>query len=137
MSIALGILAALHARERTGEGQKVEVSMQEAVLGFMTSSMHEHFTGNRVGNRPMKVADGYFTLRVPEMSDAVWAQVAELIGGAISSRLRFSTPARAASTAPSWKSLSKPGQAGKRARKFGTDCASWIILARQFYPSAR
>jgi crotonobetainyl-CoA:carnitine CoA-transferase CaiB-like acyl-CoA transferase len=81
VSIALGILAALHARERTGEGQKVEVSMQEAVLGFMTSSLHEHFTGNSVGNRPMKVADGYFTLRVPEMSDAVWAQAAPLIGG--------------------------------------------------------
>ena len=81
VSIALGILAALHARERTGEGQKIEVSMQEAVLGFMTSSMHEHFTGNSVGNRPMKVADGYFTLRVPEMSDAVWAQTAPLIGG--------------------------------------------------------
>jgi crotonobetainyl-CoA:carnitine CoA-transferase CaiB-like acyl-CoA transferase len=80
VSIAVGILAALHARERTGEGQKVEVSMQEAVLGFMTSSMHEHFTGNRVGNRPMKVADGYFTLRVPDMSDSVWAQVAHLIG---------------------------------------------------------
>jgi crotonobetainyl-CoA:carnitine CoA-transferase CaiB-like acyl-CoA transferase len=81
VSIALGILAALHSRERTGEGQKVEVSMQEAVLGFMTSSLHEHFTGNSVGNRPMKVADGYFTLRVPEMSDSVWAQVAPLIGG--------------------------------------------------------
>jgi crotonobetainyl-CoA:carnitine CoA-transferase CaiB-like acyl-CoA transferase len=81
VSIALGILAALHAREQTGEGQKVEVSMQEAVLGFMTSSLHEHFTGNSVGNRPMKVADGYFTLRVPEMSDTVWAQAAPLIGG--------------------------------------------------------
>ncbi|HTF91570.1 MAG TPA: CoA transferase [Verrucomicrobiae bacterium] len=81
VSIALGILAALHARERTGEGQKVEVSMQEAVLGFMTSSMHEHFTGNRVGNSPMKVADGYFTLRVPEMNDEVWTQAAKVIGG--------------------------------------------------------
>jgi crotonobetainyl-CoA:carnitine CoA-transferase CaiB-like acyl-CoA transferase len=81
VSIALGILAALHFRERTGEGQKVEVSMQEAVLGFMTSSLHEHFTGNSVGNRPMKVADGYFTLRLPEMSDAVWAKAAPLIGG--------------------------------------------------------
>jgi crotonobetainyl-CoA:carnitine CoA-transferase CaiB-like acyl-CoA transferase len=80
VSIAVGILAALHARERTGEGQKVAVSMQEAVLGFMTSSMHEHFTGNRVGNSPMKVADGYFTLRVPEVSDSVWAQLAHLIG---------------------------------------------------------
>lgn len=80
VSITVGILAALHARERTGEGQKVEVSMQEAVLGFMISSLHEHFTGNQVGNRPMKVADGYFTLRVPDMSDAVWAQLARVVG---------------------------------------------------------
>ncbi len=94
VSIALGILAALHARERTGEGQKVEVSMQEAVLGFMTSSLHEHFTGNSVGNRPMKVADGYFTLRVPEMSDAVWAQAAPLIGGSeLLNDPRFATAA--------------------------------------------
>jgi formyl-CoA transferase len=50
------------------------------VLGFMTSSMHEHFTGVLVGNRPMKVADGYFTLRVPEMSDSVWAAVVRLMG---------------------------------------------------------
>src|SRR5262245_35764095 len=94
VSIAVGILAALHARERTGEGQKVEVSMQEAVLGFMTSSLHEHFTGNRVGNSPMKVADGYFTLRVPEMSDAVWRQVAKLMGqNELPADPRFSTAA--------------------------------------------
>ncbi len=91
VSIAVGILAALHARERTGEGQKVEVSMQEAVLGFMTSSMHEHFTGNRVGNRPMKVADGYFTLRVPDVSDSVWAELANLIGQKNLQDPRFAT----------------------------------------------
>jgi len=28
----------------------------------------------------MKVADGYFTLRVPEMSDSVWVKVAQLMG---------------------------------------------------------
>lgn len=80
VSMALGILAALHARERTGEGQKIEVSMQEAVLGFMVSSMHEHFTGNKVGFRPVPVGDGYFTLRTPDISDAVWAKLARLIG---------------------------------------------------------
>jgi crotonobetainyl-CoA:carnitine CoA-transferase CaiB-like acyl-CoA transferase len=93
VSIAIGILAALHARERTGEGQKVEVSMQEAVLGFMTSSMHEHFTGNSVGNRPMKVADGYFTLRVPDVSDSGWAQLANLIGQGLHQDPRFATVA--------------------------------------------
>jgi crotonobetainyl-CoA:carnitine CoA-transferase CaiB-like acyl-CoA transferase len=80
VSMVVGILAALHARERTGEGQKIVVSMQEAVLGFMISSMHEYFTGNNVGNYPIPVADGYFTLRIPDMSDAVWAQLAQLLG---------------------------------------------------------
>jgi crotonobetainyl-CoA:carnitine CoA-transferase CaiB-like acyl-CoA transferase len=79
VSMALGIVAALYARERNGEGQKIVVSMQEAVLGFMISSLHEYFTGNNVGNWPIKVADGYFTLRIPDMSDAVWAQLARLM----------------------------------------------------------
>ena len=94
VSMALGILAALHARERTGEGQKIEVSMQEAVLGFMISSMHEYFTGNLVGSVPMQVADGYFTLRMPEISDAVWPQLAHLMGqDDLVEDPRFATPA--------------------------------------------
>jgi crotonobetainyl-CoA:carnitine CoA-transferase CaiB-like acyl-CoA transferase len=80
ISMALGIVAALHARQSTGEGQKIEVSMQEAVLGFMISSLHEYFTGNKVGGQPTQVADGYFTLRIPEISDADWIRLAELIG---------------------------------------------------------
>lgn len=79
VSMALGILAALHARERTGQGQKIEVSMQEAVLGFMTTRFHEHYTGNKVGFAPVKVADGYFTLRVPEMSDGKWRELAAIL----------------------------------------------------------
>jgi crotonobetainyl-CoA:carnitine CoA-transferase CaiB-like acyl-CoA transferase len=72
VSMAVGILAALHARNSSGNGQKIEVSMQEAVLGFMVSSFHQYFTGNKVGTRPMQVADGYFTLRTPEVSDDNW-----------------------------------------------------------------
>ena len=79
VSMALGILAALHARERTGEGQKIVVSMQEAVLGFMISSMHEYFTGIDVGNLPVPVADGFFTLRVPDISDEIWSKLAHLM----------------------------------------------------------
>ncbi len=79
VSMAFGILAALHARARTGQGQKIEISMQEAVLGFMVSSMHEYFTGNKVGSEPMQVADGYFTLRMPNISDAAWVQLAQLM----------------------------------------------------------
>ena len=78
--MTVGILAALHARERTGEGQRIVVSMQEAVLGFMVSSMHEHFTGNMVGNTPMQVADGYFTLRIPHLGDDGWRRLTERMG---------------------------------------------------------
>ncbi|MCY4488617.1 MAG: CoA transferase, partial [Deltaproteobacteria bacterium] len=80
VSMTVGILAALHARERTGVGQRIVVSMQEAVLGFMVSSMHEHFTGHMVGNTPMEVADGYFTLRIPHMDDGGWSRLAERMG---------------------------------------------------------
>jgi crotonobetainyl-CoA:carnitine CoA-transferase CaiB-like acyl-CoA transferase len=77
--MALGIVAALHARESTGHGQKIDVSMQEAVLGFMVGTMHEHFTGNRVGTPPTPVADGFFTLRTPPLSDSAWQQLATTI----------------------------------------------------------
>lgn len=96
ISMALGILAALHARQSTGEGQKIEVSMQEAVLGFMISSLHEYFTGNKVGGQPTRVADGYFTLRMPEISDAEWLRLARVIGkDDLAEDARFATaPAR-------------------------------------------
>ncbi len=75
VSLVCGILAALHARQRTGEGQRIVVSMQEALLGFMISEFHEHFTGIEVGNYPIQAADGYFTLRIPEVTDAGWAKL--------------------------------------------------------------
>jgi crotonobetainyl-CoA:carnitine CoA-transferase CaiB-like acyl-CoA transferase len=80
VSMTVGILAALYAREQTGQGQKIEVSMQEAVLGFMVSTFHEHFTGNKVGGPPTQVGDGYFTLRAPPMSDETWEKLAAVMG---------------------------------------------------------
>jgi crotonobetainyl-CoA:carnitine CoA-transferase CaiB-like acyl-CoA transferase len=92
--MAVGILAALHARQQNNEGQKIEVSMQEAVLGFMVSSMHQYFTGNSVGTRPIQVADGHFTLRIPEISNDVWPVLARAIDRAdLLDDQRFSTNA--------------------------------------------
>jgi crotonobetainyl-CoA:carnitine CoA-transferase CaiB-like acyl-CoA transferase len=79
VSMAIGILAALHAREQTGEGQKIEVSMQEALLGFLVGTFHEFFTGNKISGPPAQVADGYFTLRVPEITDASWQKLAAVL----------------------------------------------------------
>jgi len=80
VSMVCGILAALHARERTGEGQRIVVSMQEALLGFMISEFHEHFIGIEIGNKPVPAADGFFTLRVPDLSDSGWAKLTRLMG---------------------------------------------------------
>ena len=80
ISMVCGILAALHAREKTGEGQRIAVSMQEALMGFMISEWHEHFIGIEIGNKPVPAADGYFTLRVPELRDSGWAKLTKLMG---------------------------------------------------------
>ena len=80
VSMVCGILAALHARERTGEGQRIVVSMQEALLGFMISEFHEHFIGIEIGNKPVPAGDGYFTLRIPDLSDSGWVKLAKFMG---------------------------------------------------------
>ena len=79
VSMVCGILAALHARERTGEGQRIVVSMQEALLGFMISEFHEHFIGIEIGNKPVPVADGYFTLRIPDLTDSGWVELTKFM----------------------------------------------------------
>jgi crotonobetainyl-CoA:carnitine CoA-transferase CaiB-like acyl-CoA transferase len=79
VSMVCGILAALHARERSGEGQRIVVSMQEALMGFMISEFHEHFVGVEVGNTPIPAADGYFTLRIPDLSDSGWVKLVKLM----------------------------------------------------------
>ncbi len=80
ISMVCGILAALHAREKSGEGQRIAVSMQEALMGFMISEWHEHFIGIEIGNKPVPANDGFFTLRVPELSDSGWDKLTKLMG---------------------------------------------------------
>jgi crotonobetainyl-CoA:carnitine CoA-transferase CaiB-like acyl-CoA transferase len=72
---AFGILAALRERDRTGEGQSVDVSMADGALSWlaMTAAQHladgavprrgrEALSGGLVCYRPYRCADGWVTL---------------------------------------------------------------------------
>jgi crotonobetainyl-CoA:carnitine CoA-transferase CaiB-like acyl-CoA transferase len=90
MMAAQSILAALFARERTGQGQAVDVTMFETMVSF---ALAEHMTGAafeppmgppvypRVvspNRRPYATADGY--LSVVPYNDKQWHQFFRLVG---------------------------------------------------------
>ena len=82
VSTAVGILAALYERNQSGQGQRIEVSMQEALLGFMQGTLHALFCGektDRVFRRPVEVGDGYYSYRVPELDGTAWAKLTKLL----------------------------------------------------------
>ncbi len=82
------ISAALLARERTGEGQHVRLSMLEAVVAFLWSS--DMGSQTFVGDEPARqeaasahdliydTADGYMT--VAALTDRQWAGLAQVVG---------------------------------------------------------
>jgi crotonobetainyl-CoA:carnitine CoA-transferase CaiB-like acyl-CoA transferase len=82
------ITAALLARERTGEGQHVRLSMLEAVVAFLWSS--DMGSQTFVGDEPARqeaasvhdliydTADGYMT--VAALTDRQWAGLAQVVG---------------------------------------------------------
>jgi crotonobetainyl-CoA:carnitine CoA-transferase CaiB-like acyl-CoA transferase len=56
LTVAYAILAALYARERTGEGQRVDVSMLEATTAFMTSEASYYFQRGDEGRPRLRPA---------------------------------------------------------------------------------
>jgi crotonobetainyl-CoA:carnitine CoA-transferase CaiB-like acyl-CoA transferase len=87
---ALGIVLALYARQRTGLGQKVDVSLLDGQVSLLTYQAGIYFgTGkcpNRMGNQhpticpyeTFKARDRYFNLAIG--NDRLWEQFCELIG---------------------------------------------------------
>ena len=86
----LGILLALQARQRTGKGQNVDVSVREGQVSFLTYQAGIYFgTGKsptRKGNQhptivpyeTFKARDRYFNLAVG--NDRLWGQFCDLLG---------------------------------------------------------
>ncbi len=91
MFAAAAILAALFARERTGEGQYVDTSMLGGQVALLTYQAGAYFATGEVpapmGNaHPMivpydtfRVADGYVNIAVG--NDAIWGRFCDALGG--------------------------------------------------------
>jgi crotonobetainyl-CoA:carnitine CoA-transferase CaiB-like acyl-CoA transferase len=88
----VGILAALHVRERTGRGQCVDVSMLDGTISLLTFQAGIYFASGvsprRMGNRhpticpyeTFRAKDGYFNLACG--NDALWRAFCEATGRA-------------------------------------------------------
>lgn len=85
-----GILAALYHRERTGEGQRVDVSLLGTTIAWMTYHAVAYFATGRVPGRTgshhpsvapyggYPTADGYLVVAIA--FDAHWVRFCELVG---------------------------------------------------------
>ncbi|MER6977006.1 CaiB/BaiF CoA transferase family protein [Streptomyces carpinensis] len=80
VSMALGICAALYNRAQTGQGQKIEVSMQEALMGFMVSAFHEHFEGMGPAGAYMEAKDGHVATHLPDLTDDLFKRYSTALG---------------------------------------------------------
>jgi formyl-CoA transferase len=96
MHTAIGILAAYVQRLKTGKGQRLELSMQEAVVNMLRASLRQHYTADgpvpRVGfgggNRDLTNMfacrpggpNDYVFIRGTGISEKVWNNLLQVIG---------------------------------------------------------
>ena len=76
---AYAILAALHARDRTGKGQYVDIAMSDGVLYLLASSVTGYFVTGRAPERGATVLNGSAPhYNVYECSDGGWISLGSL-----------------------------------------------------------
>lgn len=87
---AYGILAALQARQRSGEGQEVQISLVDGIISLLSFQADTYFGGGDVPNRAgndhptsspygtFKAADGYINVAPP--GDPMWERFAQALG---------------------------------------------------------
>jgi crotonobetainyl-CoA:carnitine CoA-transferase CaiB-like acyl-CoA transferase len=90
LSVTIGILAALQNRERTGEGQKIDVALVDSVVASLEIInqiyLSEGRVPTRIGNRyesvypydSFEVADGYIVIGCG--NDKLWQNLCALMG---------------------------------------------------------
>jgi crotonobetainyl-CoA:carnitine CoA-transferase CaiB-like acyl-CoA transferase len=76
---AYGILAALHARDRSGEGQYVDIAMSDGVLYLLASAVSTYMMTGRAPGRGDYALNGSLPLyNVYECSDGGWISLGSL-----------------------------------------------------------
>jgi alpha-methylacyl-CoA racemase len=76
---AVGILAALHERERSGEGQLVDISMTDGALSWLAMVAARYFAEQRVPHRGEPELTGGIACYVPyETKDGGWVSLGAL-----------------------------------------------------------
>jgi benzylsuccinate CoA-transferase BbsF subunit len=104
--MVMGVLAALHHRDRTGEGQYIDLSIAEMVTGMLPEAMMDFFLNGHeqdpIGNRDRDIAPhGAFPvagddqwIAIVTVSDAEFAALCEVLNApAMASDARFQTMA--------------------------------------------
>ena len=76
---AFGILAALHARERTGQGQNIDIAMSDGVLYLLAQTISGYFSNGRVPERGDTVLNGAVpAYNVYQCQDGGWISIGSL-----------------------------------------------------------
>lgn len=91
VNLAVGILGALYQREKTGEGQEVEVSMQDCIFNTLRPIYNFYYVGGsrppeRTGNKTKMIApwnsykttDGYVVIGI--LTNPLWENLLKVIG---------------------------------------------------------